>query len=353
MKIKDIAKLANVSISAVSLALNNKPGISQEKRAKILKIVEEEGYVQKSLMPINQPIQTNKKVVHFVACTNPGIVIEQYESLPFFTELIKHIRDILFPKGYSLMFSSINLDNLQDEIKIISSENGCNGILLLGTDLKKEQIEFIASHQPNIVVLDTCFETLNVDFINMNSVLGAYQATNHLIELGHKRIGYIQSNVRIQNFDLRKKGFLQALEESNLSALDKDYLSMAPTVLTSQEEFKEEIMKRRNDLPTAVICESDYLAISFIKSLTEVGIKVPDEISVVGFDDIQEGQILTPELTSVHVFKEKMASLAVDRIIELMEGGTDKKMKLIVDTKIAERKSCRQYVSTKDLTQKN
>lgn len=341
LRIKDIAELANVSLASVSLALNNKEGISQKTREKILRIVEEEGYVHKSSPQKSSSSYTNNKVVHFVACTNSGIVIEQFEKLPFFTELIRNIGECLSAKGYSLMLSTINLNNLSDEIKQFNEDSNYNGIILLGTDLTKEQISFISKHQPNIVVIDTCFETLNVDFVNMNSVLGAYQAAKYLIKLGHKRIGYVQSTVRIQNFELRKKGFLNALLENDLEISTTDYFSMLPTILTSQEQFKNEIINRRNDLPTALFCESDYIAISLIKSFQEIGINVPEDISIIGFDDIQEARIISPALTTIHVPKEDMALLAVDRIIALMEDNTRNKIKVAVDTKVTERDSCR------------
>ncbi|TVX83846.1 LacI family transcriptional regulator [Peribacillus simplex] len=334
LKIKDIAKLANVSIASVSLALNNKPGISYETREKILKIAQQEGYFNKPSIP------AKNKVVRFVACTSPGIVIEQYETLPFFTELIKYIGEYLSLKGYSLMISTINSENLENEINQFTEDNACNGILLLGTDLTKKQITFIAEHQPNVVVLDTCFETLNIDFVNMNSTLGAYQAGKHFIELGHRRIGYVQSNVRIRNFDLRKEGFLMALKENNLSILEKDYFSVMPTTLSSQEQLKQNILKCGDDLPTALFCESDYIAISLVKSLTELGIKVPADISVIGFDDIPECKVINPELTTIQVQKRKMASLAVDRIIELMEITPNEKIKFVVDTVLISRNSC-------------
>ncbi|MFE7083182.1 LacI family DNA-binding transcriptional regulator [Priestia megaterium] len=334
LKIKDIAKLANVSIASVSLALNNKPGISYETREKILRIAQQEGYLSKPSIP------AENKVVRFVACTSPGIVIEQYETLPFFTELIKYIGEYLSLKGYSLMISTINSENLDNEINQFTEDNGCHGILLLGTDLTKKQITFIAEHQPNVVVLDTCFETLNVDFVNMNSTLGAYQAGRHFIELGHQRIGYVQSNFRIRNFDLRKEGFLMALKENNLNILEKDYFSVLPTTLSSQEQFKQDILKRHDDLPTALFCESDYIAISLVKSLTELGIKVPEDISVIGFDDIPECKVIHPELTTIHVQKRKMASLAVDRIIELMENTQNEKIKYVIDTELISRNSC-------------
>ncbi|WP_163536318.1 LacI family DNA-binding transcriptional regulator [Gracilibacillus sp. YIM 98692] len=340
LTITDIARLANVSISSVSLALNNKPGLAQETREKILKIAEANGYVVKNNFAQNKNVvNRSDNIIKFVACTNPGIVIEEYESLPFFTELINNIGKYLFSKDYSLMLSNINMDNLHEDIKLISKEGGCDGIILLGTDLNEEQIEFIAKHQPNIVVLDNCFDTLNVSFVNMNSMQGAYQATKYLIEAGHKRIGYVKSKVRIRNFELRKEGFMKALNQNNLKLLDKDILTMIPTVLSSQEVFKKKIDQRRDDLPTAVFCESDYMAISFIKSLSEVGLKIPNDVSVVGFDDIQEAKILTPELSSISVDKEKMATLAVDKIIELMNNPQQTRVKYIVDTELIVRNS--------------
>jgi DNA-binding LacI/PurR family transcriptional regulator len=164
-----------------------------------------------------------------------------------------------------------------------------------------------------------------------------------LVRLGHRRIGYEQSNFRIRNFDLRKEGFLQALKEHGLSVLEQDYFSMLPTVISSsQEDFKKEIAKRLNDLPTALFCESDYIAISLIKSLTELNIRIPDDISVIGFDNIHEASIISPELTTVHVYADKMASLAVDRILEMLENNREgRKMKYIVDTEIYERNSCK------------
>jgi len=347
--IKDIARMANVSITAVSLALNNKPGISTETKEKILRIAQEYGYVHKSLRSDPVPVQDKSKVIHFVACTNQGIIIEHFEQLPFFTKLINHISDYLFSKGYSMMITPINLDNLYEEMKQFSEKNGRGGVLLLGTDLTQQQISFIARHQPNIVVLDTCFETLNVDFVNMNSVLGAYQAAKYLISLGHRRIGYVESNVRIRNFELRKEGFLAALREHGIQMLEHDYFSVIPTIFTSsQENLKREILKRKHDMPTALFCESDYIAISVIKSLIELDIKVPDDISVIGFDNIHEASIITPELTTVHVYADRMASLAVDRIIELMEDRSyGYKMKYIVDTDIYERNSCRPPAKSK------
>ncbi len=341
MKIDDIAKLANVSKSAVSLALNGKNGVSKETRDKIIKIAQEHGYIPRPIIKADQYFQTSSKLLRFVACTNEGIVTEHYETMPFFTELINNIDKQIGSNGYSLIVSAISIKNLKEEIARLEQEQKSAGILLLGTNLTPEQINIVSSIQPNLVVLDTCFETLDVNFVVMNNIYGAYQAGKYLIELGHKNIGYVESTTRMYNFDMRRKGFLQALEESDLKIAEHNYFSISPTVITSQEEFKIKIKNQINKLPSALFCEADYMAISVIKSLSELGIQVPNDISIIGFDNIFESQVITPELTTINVKKDRIALLAVEKLIREIDNNENDKIKLFVDTDLIERNSCK------------
>jgi DNA-binding LacI/PurR family transcriptional regulator len=346
LKIDDIAKLANVSKSAVSLALNGKNGVSLKTREKILKIAEEHGYIPRPMIKVEQQKQTNTKILRFVAVINEGIVTEQFESLPFFMELIKNIDNQTGSSGYSLIVSSINIEGLEEEITRLENEQKSAGILLLGTNLTPDQINMIAAIQPNLVVLDTCFETMDINFVVMNNVFGAYQAGQYLIDLGHENIGYVESSIRMYNFDMRKRGFIQALTERNLKIEDHHYFSISPTIISSQDAFTDKIKNNLNNLPTALFCETDYMAISVIKSFTELGIKVPDEISVIGFDNIFESRVITPELTTVHVKKDKIASLAVKKIINQIEDNDEDRIKLLVDTELIFRNSCLEFSKT-------
>lgn len=341
MKIDDIAKLANVSKSAVSLALNGKNGVSKETRDKIIKIAQEHGYIPRPIIKADQYFQTNSKLLRFVACINEGIVTEHYETMPFFTELINNIDKQIGSNGYSLIVSAISIKNLKEEIARLEQEQRSAGILLLGTNLTPEQINIVSSIQPNLVVLDTCYETLDVNFVVMNNIYGAYQAGKYLIELGHKNIGYVESTTRMYNFDMRRKGFLQALEENDLKIAEDNYFSISPTVITSQEEFKIKIKNQINKLPSALFCEADYMAISVIKSLSELGIQVPNDISIIGFDNIFESQVITPELTTINVKKDRIALLAVEKLIREIDNNENDKIKLFVDTDLIERNSCK------------
>ena len=340
IKMEDIARLANVSKSAVSLALSGKSGISEETRSKIWQIAKEHGYQPRTTV---KPDKKNglSHTLRFVACTNSGIVLEQFNKQPFFMELIHHIEEQCRMRGYSLFYSSVPTENMEETILTMENENETSGMILLGTNLTAQQVGLIARKQPNLVVLDTCFETLNVNFIVMNNVMGAYQAARHLIELGHRRIGYVQSDSRMYNFDARKKGFLQALEEMQLRVEDAHWFSVPPTIVSSQEEFKLGLQKLDGELPTALFCECDYIAISVIKSCTELGIRIPEDLSVIGFDNIHESTIITPELTTVHVEKAAIAELAVAKLLDVVEHEDKVKLKSFIDTQLVIRQSCK------------
>ncbi|WP_299095057.1 LacI family DNA-binding transcriptional regulator [uncultured Metabacillus sp.] len=353
MKIGDIAKLASVSKSAVSLALNGKNGVSEETRERIIKIAQKHGYIPRPIIKADQYFQTRNKLLRFVACTNSGIVTEHYESLPFFMELINNIDKQINPSGYSLLVSAVDINMLKEELTRLEQEQASSGILLLGTNLTPEQISIVSTIQRNLVVLDTCFETLNTNFVVMNNVHGAYLAGNHLIELGHSEIGYIESNSRMYNFAMRKKGFLQSLSEHGLTIKKENVFSLSPTMISSQDGFIEKIRKQSYSLPTALFCEADYMAISVIKSLSELGIRVPDDISIIGFDNIFESQVITPELTTIHVKKDRMAAMAVEKLINQIENNDLDRISMFIDTELVVRKSSTFNKKVKDTVKIN
>ncbi|WP_028552980.1 LacI family DNA-binding transcriptional regulator [Paenibacillus sp. UNC451MF] len=340
MKMEDIAKLAGVSKAAVSLALSGKPGIGQETRERILQIAKESGYLPKTKSPVSD---NGIKSLSFLVFTNSGIVLEEYYQQPFFRELIHYIEDRCRTKGYSLRFSTVDMEFFDRDIRTVAEDRQSEGVILLGTNLNQSVIMDIAGRLgTHLVVLDTCFESLPIHFVGINNFMGAYQAGSHICELGHKEIGYIASNVRIQNFDERKDGFIAALQAYELDIAADRCFSVAPTMLSSQEELKAQLkplLQEGSRMPTAIFCECDYIAISAVKTLSELGVRIPEEVSIVGFDNISESRIISPELTTVHVEKKRMAQLAVDLLVESIELGEEAKAKIRVDTRFVRRVS--------------
>ncbi|WP_025675305.1 LacI family DNA-binding transcriptional regulator [Paenibacillus polymyxa] len=338
MKIDDIAKLAGVSKSAVSLAFNNKPGVSEETKEHILRIAHEHGYRPRT-MKSNKEFTKSHHVIRFVACKNTGIVTEQYESLPFFNELIHHITNQVREHGNTLIFSSFDSHSLEAELSALEKDQPSSGILLLGTNLTAEIIHSLQSIHSNIVVLDTCFEHVDASFVSINNYLGGYQAGQYLIQSGHRNIGYVQSSTRILNFTKRKEGFMAALEEHNLTIGHGLTFDMHPMLVMSQESFKTAIHDL-NELPSALFCENDYMAISAIKTFQEMNIRVPEQISVMGFDNIHEAKVISPELTTIHVKKDILARTAVNLLMERLNHNQEHHTQVLVNTEVIERRSC-------------
>ncbi|WP_426452482.1 LacI family DNA-binding transcriptional regulator [Paenibacillus sp. S-38] len=344
MRMEDIARLAGVSKSAVSLALSGKPGIGQETRERILQIAKEHDYLPKLR---SDQAGTPQKSITFLVFANSGIVLHEYYQQPFFRELIHFIEERCRSLGYSLIFSTVDLDKDDHEIAALVEEKRSQGVILLGTNLSRARVSSIAQRLLlPLVVLDNCYETLPYHFVGINNMMGAYQAGVHLCDLGHRHIGYIASDDRIHNFEERKRGFAFSLKERGIVLEEDCIFSVAPTILTSQEALKLQLdayLSSGRAMPSAFFCECDYIAISALKTLAEMGFRVPEDVSVVGFDNITEARIVTPELTTVHVEKERLAIQAVDVLVRDIESDVPVRTKIAVDTQLIERQSARMF----------
>lgn len=339
MKIDDIAKLAGVSKAAVSLALNNKAGVSEATRQHIMEISQAYGYIPRTFKT-NKNSPKNSSMIRFIACKNTEIITEHYESLPFFNELIHHLTAYAREQGHTLIISSISIHNLKEEIQSLESEQPSSGILMLGTNLSASMIEDVLSAHPHIVIMDTCFKHIDASFVAINNYLGGYQAGKHLLSLGYPSIGYAESEVRIMNFTRRKEGFMAALREEGLELEQELTFTMNPMSVVSQNSFKTAVNNVKQ-LPSVIFCENDYMAISAIKTFQELDIKVPDQIAVMGFDNILEAKVISPELTTIHVKKDVMAMTAMDMLLNKINDRKEHHVQILVNTEVVERKSCR------------
>ncbi len=339
MKIGDIAKLAGVSKSAVSLALNGKSGISEETRQRILEIVRQHDYIPRSIVNASQ-VYGSSMALRLIACVKTEVVSHRYASTSFFSELVHGIEKQCREEGYALIYSTIAGKNFESEIYSMEKEYTSRGSILLGTNLDEAEIKVFRDSIPNLVVIDNCYDYLDCNFVVMNNTTGAYNAANYLLELGHRKIGYIQSRTRVHNFDLRKKGFYTAIKNKDMSFCDND-ITVGPEIEQAQKDFTEFLTSiDHKDLPSALFCESDYMAIGVIKALQQTGIKVPGDISVMGFDNVTQSTVLSPELTTIHVEKELMGVKAVKRLSEIIGKKDNATVKTIINTKLVIRNSC-------------
>ncbi|EAD2576018.1 LacI family transcriptional regulator [Listeria monocytogenes] len=337
MKLEDIARLANVSKSAVSLALNGKAGVSEETCLHILQIVEENNYVP--LRNTNKKMK-KKSTIRFIACKSPNLITEQYQNLPFFSELLSYLSAEIASYPYDLVISTFDATTILEELAEAEKEQPTAGLILLGTNLNAEEINRIQQEYPKIVVLDTHHPHISANFVSINNFLGGYKAADYLLQLAHTKIGYVMGLPRIKNFDERKSGFFARLEEADISVPEEHVFHLSAMQIQEEASVKEAIAELQ-DLPSALFCENDYMAISMIKMLQSLSIKVPEQVSVLGFDNINESKVITPELTTVHVKKRDIAEQTLALLSKQIKADTNFETRQIqVNTSLIERTSC-------------
>jgi len=343
MNIEEIAKRANVSKAAVSLALNNRPGVGPDTRRRIMDIVKESGYKHRSMVDPKPALagDLEDKLIRVVGCIKPDTVSHQYQSSSFFTEVLRIIEKNARKLGYATVFSSLDEGTNIEELQKLEATHPSSGIILLGTNLLPTEVVQVVEKYPRCVILDTIFEHLDADFVVMDNFMGGYSAARYLVEeLGYRNIGYAEAGERIANFRYRKLGFYAACEHFKCTISPQNIFSLASDIGESRQKFKQ-LVEGRKELPPAIFCECDYMAIGVIQALNEAGLRVPDDVSVIGFDDVPEAAIVSPPLTTISVPRHKMGELAVQHLIQMKNQATPHYVKTLINTSIIHRLSCK------------
>ena len=218
------------------------------------------------------------------------------------------------------------------------SEKNCQGILLLGTEMDVEYFQPFTRLKVPMVVLDTYFEELDCDSVLINNVQGAYLATNYLIDKGLGEIGYLRSSYPIGNFEERADGYYKALRHHDLPTSHPYVHRLTPSMEGAYTDMSE-ILREKPPVAPAYFADNDLIAAGAMRAFKEFGYKIPEDISIVGFDDTPICDFLEPPLTTMEVPKKRLGELAVLRLLQKIAGETKVMIKTEVSVKLHERKS--------------
>lgn len=328
VRVSDIAEKAGVSSGTVSNALNNKEGISKEKRNEILRIAHELGYFKKS--------NDKKNVLRFVVLNKKAHVVG---DTPFFSELIRGIETQSSLLGYELLINHISIgDTDKSLLDEILKYDLVSGLIVLGTEMEDHDLEMFRCLNTPLVIVDTSFRNQEYDFVSINNFDSAYEIVQYLIDNGHKKIGIINSIYQINNFRERKLGFLQALINNQLPFFQEYEALVEPNpegAYINMLNYLESAIKDPVGLPTAFFAVNDNIALGALKAFHEMEI----QMSLVGFDDLPISEYCNPPLTTVRVDKFDLGKKAVNRLIEKIKEHDESKLKILVATDIIKRKS--------------
>lgn len=312
---KDVANRVGVSAATVSMVFRNKPGISQNVRQKVLTAAQEMGFEYKS-----SSAGSNKQCIQLVIYKRHGKVVS---DTPFFEHLTKGVADEVHLLGYQLTITYFYAtENTSEQIRSIKSSN-CAGIILLTTEMDGTDMGAFESLNVPIILLDNWFPNKKYDAVVIDNQHGAWEATHYLMKCGHKRIGYLSSKINIRNFSERKEGYLNAVSSLHESKSDcSQRIIQVGTTIEAAYDDMSEYLSTDPVLPTAFFADNDIIAAGCIRALLKSGYRIPEEISIIGFDDMPLCQMVEPRLSTMAVPKESMGALAVDRLDRIIKGQT-------------------------------
>lgn len=333
--LKEIANTVGVSVGTVSRVLNNDVtiSVSDETKIKIFEIAEEMEYkTLKQRKNINK-VKTNIIRVGIVEMYNHS---EQLQD-PYYLLL----RSVVDKECFDSQIEVVNIYKSDDEYKFISEEE-IDGIIAIGK-FSKTEISMLSKISDNLVFLDSSPDDQNFDSVNINFKLGTYKALDYLLELGHTEIGYIGSyktldDFKQKNMDNRLKYYTEYMKEKGLYQKENILDTNEMTAMAGYEVIKE-FIRKGTKMPTAFFVGTDTIATGVLKALYENDIRVPDDISIIGFNDLIASQYTIPPLTTVRVHIEHLANACVDLILEKITKNRRYKKKVIIPSELVIRES--------------
>lgn len=312
IRIRDIAEKVGVSPATVSNALNGKGGVGEKKQKQILFIAREMGYaVEKSAL-------LQREYIRLVIFKRHGLVVMDTQ---FFAEMLESITREARQCGYELLITHIHMEKDQDyleQIREICAEE-CAGIILLATEMFKEDVRLFLKTRAPLLVMDSLFRHENLNCVVMNNYEAGYMATQRLISMGHTRIEHVTASVRFNNMRYRRKGYEAAMESSHLPIPESFLWKVTPTVEGAYRDMLDLLEQRREPLPTAFFVANDVMAVGCVRALKEKGVRIPQDVSIIGMDDLEICQVSSPPLSTIRVYREDISRIAVQRLVAMMD----------------------------------
>ncbi len=334
IKSKDIAKELNLSPASVSLVLNNKAGVSEVTRNRVLNYLKDLGLTD--LLPENP--EENKTILFLVYRKVKQVEENSHYFLQIFSKIMEGVEHQVKNFGYKLMVTYADFDTLNTEIENIKTEN-IQGLLILGTELLESQLDILKTLPYPIVMLDNYITNKDIDCITINNQQGVELAISHLISKGHSDISYLHVKGNANNFNERYFGFKRSLETNNLYFNEKNIISFSTS---GGDAVYAELKKRISTLdkmPTAFFADNDIIAIWSIRILRELGYRIPEDVSIIAFDNIPLAEVLDPPLTTINIPKFEMGCVAVNTLINKIEQSIDCILNVELKTSLIERGS--------------
>ncbi len=300
MKIRDIAKLAGVSTATVSHVINSTRFVSDEVKQKVQEVIESNGYTPNAHAR-NLATQRNHTF---------GLILSDLSN-PFFPELVKSIQECANQKGYEITLANTNYDAERTLASVQRMlEQRVSGVAVMTSEMDAALAERLAAREIGVVFLDVGKVGPYVSNIAVNYEKGIRAGVEHLLELGHRRIAYISGPQRLKSAQRRLLAFTKTMRkhESEPFIFEGDFKATGGQQAVAA-------MLQQKQRPTAIVAANDLMAMGAMRELRKAGLRVPEDVSVVGFDDILFAELADPPLTTVALPREEIGRAAVEALL--------------------------------------
>ena len=326
--IKDVARIAGVSTTTVSHVLNKTRFVSEALLERVNHAIAELNY-----QPYGLARSLRKKLSGAI-----GIVIPDNAN-PFFAEVVRGIEDKCFENGYSVFLCNSDGEPLKERNYLnLLIEKGVDGLVLVSTGDDREEMQLLENREIPKVIVDREISSLHMDTVLVDNQEGGYNAAKFLTELGHRKIGCIAGPSNVTPSGQRIKGFKKALEDRGL-ILDESMIATGD--FKSQggyEGFKK--LVHGNVVPTAIFVCNDMMAIGALNAAHELGMNVPKQLSLVGFDDIALASLIIPNLTTIAQPTYELGEAGAKLLLKRIKDKNRPESRIVLKTQLIRRDTC-------------
>jgi len=322
---RDVARKAGVSIKTVSRVVNDQGEISEATRQRVLTAIEELGY---------RPNVVARSLVSGETLS-VALIIPQITD-PFFPEVVLGVESVARQRGYSVFLCNTNEDPQQElEYVDVLASKQVDGFILCGSRLNAEQLSQVAArHRVSIL---TSRKPRSAAVISIPGEAGLCEITSHLVRLGHRAIGHV--GWRVADESERLDGYCRALQEHGIEVDERRIVCMPRVSIENGRQAAKQLLEQAPEI-TAISCYNDLTAIGVLQACAELGRKVPDDVAVVGFDDIPLASLVTPALTTMRVPRYRLGEMVMELLLKVIAANGAYEERLYVQPELIVRESC-------------
>lgn len=323
--IRDVATKCGVSVATVSRVINNSELVTDETKKKVRAVIEELGFIP----------NTNARGLSTKSTKTIGVIVPNISN-PFFGELIEGAEQAASEKGYHIIIlnSGYNNEKAFKDIMVLKSRD-VDGIIMSSAGIDEKTLNHLHDNNIPFVLMGPVQYKYPLNYVSVDNLEGARIAVDHLIKLGHNRIAYVAGDYDNYLNQLRFEGYKKALSSKGIPVNMNLYFENHVV-----EDVNKVVNMQEEERPTALFAFNDYIALAYMEAFERNGIKVPDDMAIVGFDNIKIASYYSIELTTIDNRQEEFGRKGIEILLDIINNDGTKMQQIITKPQLVVRKSC-------------